>query len=81
MIYTNLMKTLASKQISGMCRIGMMIKIWGHKDLDAYPQCVKKETVVHVLSCNNDDVVWVFHDLVEAMDKWMVKADTIPEVK
>ncbi len=41
---------------------------------------MKKDMAAHVLSCQDDDAMKVFHGSIEAMDEWMVKAKTIPEV-
>ncbi len=35
----------------------------------------------HVLQCKDEEAVKVFHDSIESMDEWMVKADTVPEVR
>ncbi len=41
----------------------------------------EKRKAIHILSCQEDDAVEVFHDSVDVMDEWMVKADTVPEVR
>ncbi len=63
-----------------MCGVGKMMKIWGYRDSDACPRCGEKETAAHVLSCQDDDAVKAFHNS-KSMDEWMVKADTILEVR
>ncbi len=45
------------------------------------PNAQQKEKATYVLACQEEDAVKVFHDSIEAMDKWMVKADTVPEVR
>ncbi len=49
----------------------------GLQGIRRLPRCGEKEIMAHILSCKDKSIVWGFHDLVEMMDAWKVKADTI----
>ncbi len=34
-----------------------------------------------MLQCKDEEAIKVFHDSTGSMDEWMVKADTVPEVR
>ncbi len=35
----------------------------------------------HVLACQDDEAVKVFHHSIKATDEWMIKVDIVPEVR
>ncbi len=70
-----------TKQVSGMCGVGKVMKLWRKQEMDRCPRCGEKETVEHVLELKEESVVQQFQDLVKKLDKWMVWRDTAPEVR
>ncbi len=57
------------------------MKIWGKEETDKCPRCGEKETAKHDLYCKEHTAVQQFGELVEHLDKWMIKVDTTPDVQ
>ncbi len=57
------------------------MNIWDHRNSDACLRCGEQAMAGHILSFWDDAAVKVFHDFIELMDEWMVKVDTVPEVR
>ena len=71
----------ASKQASGFCGVGRMMKIMGFWDNDRCPCCKWQgvvETMDHVLQCRASSVRKAFDEQVEKFTSWLRASYTAP---
>ncbi len=71
---------LLTKQVSGMCRVGKMMKIQGKQEIDECPYCGEKETADHCVACRDPTAIQQFHNSVKQLDEWMVGAKIALEI-
>ncbi len=63
-----------ARQVSSMCGVGKLMKIWGETETDVCPRCGEPETSSHVLACWDPEAIQTFNASLEKLGEWMVKA-------
>ena len=71
----------ATKHISSICSVGMMMKIWKYWDNSACLSCDESvETTHHVVLCPCVECMLAWDEALAGLEAWMVEVDTDPKI-
>ncbi len=58
-----------------MSKVGKMMQKKGRSETKACPECGKKATTAHVVTCKDQEALQTLGDFMEKLDKWMVRSE------
>jgi hypothetical protein len=70
-----------SKFATGICGVGIMLKLWKHQSHSSCPRCgIAKETTEHVIVCPSPPATTIWQDSINKLKTWMVDNDCEPHM-
>ena len=71
-----------SKWITGICGVGVMMKLWKFQDHSKCPRCQEdEEDTIHVLRCPHQSAKETWNESLKELDKWIEENDGHPELR
>jgi hypothetical protein len=70
-----------SKFVTGICGVGVMLKLWKHQSHSSCPRCgLDNETSEHVVLCKSPPATAIWDDAIDKLKSWMQDNEAEPHM-
>jgi hypothetical protein len=70
-----------AKQVTGICGVGKMLKLWKHQNHNTCPRCGRdNENTEHVILCKAPSAISTWEQAINNLERWMKDNDAEPHM-